>query len=69
MTRIEAHAVLDRVVAGENVPLPLIRAALEATGDLSGEPIRLIRRAGTWERTSAELLLLRPAHPFDGLAA
>lgn len=64
-----AHAILDRVREGERVGEDEIRAALMATGDLGdGEPIRILRPVGSWERSSNDQLL-RPAEPFDGLAA
>ena len=65
MSREAAHAILDRVAEGADVPVPIIRSALEATGDLSGMPIRRYRPAGTWEQKSTGVL--RTATPFDWL--
>ncbi len=37
-------------------------------GWVDGQPIRIHRPAGTWERASLPSML-QPAEPFDGLAA
>lgn len=42
--------------------------ALRASDFDDDQPTRLVRPAGTWERSKVASLF-KPAHPFDGLAA
>lgn len=71
MTKHEASNLLDRVRAGDQrVKRRDIDFALCVLGDMDDfdeQPEQLQTPAGSWELTLAHLM--RPAAPFDGLAA
>lgn len=63
--RVQAHELLDRAKAGEDVPTGHIRLALYDTGDLDDDTVHLHTPVGAWEQSG--VAGLAPANPFDGL--
>lgn len=63
-----AHRVLAERDAGRHVDPLRIEWAEFIIKTNDDQPVRVIRPVGTWERKGAAEEL-RPAQPFDGLAA